>query len=35
MTNIDTTDNMQINATEIKKVTNYKSVEQIITIETE
>ena len=33
MTNIDTTDNIQINGTEIEKVTNYKYLGQTIAIE--
>ena len=33
MANIDTTDNTQINGTEIEKVTNYKYLEQTIAIE--
>ena len=32
MTNINTTDNMQINETEIDKVTNYKCLGQAITM---
>ena len=33
MTNVDTTDNIQINRTEIEKVTNYKYLGQTITME--
>ena len=33
MTNIDTTDNIQINGTEIEKVTNYKYLGQILAME--
>ena len=33
MTNIDTTDNIQINGTEIEKVTNYKYLGQTIAME--
>ena len=33
MTNIDTTDNIQINGTEIEKVTNYKYLGQTIVME--
>ena len=33
MTNIDTTDNIQINGTEIEKATNYKYLGQTIAME--